>query len=193
MAKTTTWAAGLTMYGVLLCLPFSADAQAPARETSATAPAALSSAGSPAPQPDRTTASYGDWILRCELAASNERSCEVAQTVQDQRGQLLTHVTVRRAAAGEWIISAQVGTNITVGEPLRILFDEQAALAFPFRRCLPRGCFAEVSLAKSEAVLLARRAETARLEYINAEGRPVMIPTSFRGLAAALDALQATE
>jgi invasion protein IalB len=63
------------------------------------------------------TASYGDWILRCELAANNERSCEVAQTIQDQRGQLLTHLTICRAAAGEWTVTVHVKSTSLLPTP----------------------------------------------------------------------------
>jgi invasion protein IalB len=45
------------------------------------------------PQPDRTTACYGDWVLRCDLKGNGERSCEVAQTIQDTQAQLLAQVT----------------------------------------------------------------------------------------------------
>lgn len=69
-------AAFLTLLAVL-CGPGPSVAQAPPPSTTAM------------PQPDRTTASYGDWVLRCHLKGTGERSCEVAQTIQDTQAQLL--------------------------------------------------------------------------------------------------------
>jgi invasion protein IalB len=146
------------------------------------------------PQPDRTTASYGDWVLRCDLAATGERSCEVAQTIQDARGQLLAHITARRApAGGQMLLTVQVGTNIAIPEPVRLMIDEQAALNLAFRRCLPRGCFAELQLPDSDAVSFAQRAEAARFDYRGADGASLSIPVSLRGLAPSLEALKVAD
>jgi hypothetical protein len=69
---------------VALCLvPMAAFAQTPkeAAKPPANPPAPVSST------PERTTASFGDWVLRCDAApALAKRVCEVAQamTVQGQ-------------------------------------------------------------------------------------------------------------
>lgn len=171
-------------------------AQAPARGGAPAAPApTVAPPATAIPRPERTTASYGDWILRCELpAGSSERSCEVAQIVQDARGQTLAQMIARRAAAnGGILLSVQVGTNATVVEPLRLAVEGQAGLSLPFRRCLPRGCFAEAQPPEAELNALARRTEPARLEFADGDGQPVAIPASLRGLSSALEALRAGE
>lgn len=146
------------------------------------------------PQPDRTTASYGDWVLRCDLKAAGERFCEVAQTIQDTQGAVLAQVTARRATpGGPLLLTVQVGTNIAIPEPVRMMADEQAALNLAFRRCLPRGCFAELQLPDGDAIAFAQRAEAARLDYRSADGTALSIPISLRGLAASLEALKVAE
>lgn len=176
----------LTVFLALLgtvCGPGRSVAQVPAAVPSAVIP-----------PPDRTTASYGDWVLRCELKASSERSCEVAQSVQDAQGQLLAQIIVRRASQGATLLlTVQVGVNIAVSEPARIMLDDQAALNVAFRRCLPRGCFAELLLPRSDALAVAQRAEAARVEYRGADGGVLTIPISLRGLASSLEALRAAE
>jgi invasion protein IalB len=146
------------------------------------------------PQPDRTTASYGDWVLRCDLTATGERSCEVAQTIQDARGQLLAHITARRASTGgQMLLTVQVGTNIAIPEPVRLMIDEQAALNLAFRRCLPRGCFAELQIPDSDILNFAQRAEAGRFDYRSADGAALSIPVSLRGLAPSLEALKVAD
>lgn len=149
----------------------------------------------PAARPDRTTAAYGDWVLRCERqGGADTRACEIAQTVQDQRGQVLAHLVMRRPAPGQrHAVSVQVGASATVSEPLQIVVEGQPALALPFRRCVPRGCFAELEPAEAELSSLAQRTEPAHAALRDGEGQPIAIPVSLRGLAAALQALHASE
>jgi hypothetical protein len=61
---------------VLCLIPMVAGAQTP-KET----PKAPANASAPVPStPERTTASFGDWVLRCEGAVAPARHvCEVAQ------------------------------------------------------------------------------------------------------------------
>lgn len=94
---------------------------------------------------------------------------------------------------GQITFTAQVGTNTMVGEPARLLIGDQAALSLAFRRCITRGCFAEVQLPNTEASTLARRTDAAKLDYRDADGTPVSIPVSFRGFAPSLDALKRAE
>jgi len=200
MSTTITKAAllALLVTGSAPCL--AQAQQAPARGAPATttappaaaAPAPRRPESAGVPRPDRTTASYGDWVLRCELAAGGgESSCEVAQTVLDGRGQALAQLTARGVALGQVALTAQVGINIAVSEPMRLLVEDQPALILAFRRCFPRGCFAEGQLPEGDVGTLARRAEAAKLDFRDAEGNTVSVPVSLRGLAPALEALRA--
>jgi invasion protein IalB len=128
------------------------------------------------------------------LQPGGERSCEVAQTLLDQRSQTLAQMVARRVVPGGPIVfSVQVGANATVTEPLRLVMEAQTALTLPFRRCLPRGCFAETQFSEAELGTLLRGAEPARLEFADGEGQPVAIPASLRGLAGSLQALRTAD
>ncbi|WP_043838991.1 invasion associated locus B family protein [Muricoccus aerilatus] len=177
-------------------------AQAAARNPSGAAPAVPSLSGPPAggapaalpsttPRPDRTTASYGDWILRCEMQAGlSGRQCEVVHTVLDQRGQTLAQLVARRGAtAASILLSAQVGTNVTVADPLRLTV-EQAAISLTFRRCFARGCFAEAQPTEAELSSIVPRTEPAKVEFHDGDGQVVSLPVSLRGLTPALNALR---
>lgn len=198
MGLRSTFAPVLAFLAILGAAPLSARAQAPSRSTPpAAAPAqapALPGGNTAVPRPDRTTASYGDWVLRCELSNAGERGCEVAQTIQDGRGQILALLTARRGTPeGQIVFTAQVGINIAVTDPARLLIEDQAALSLAFRRCVQRGCFAEAQLSENEARTLARRNDAAKLDYRDADGTPVSIPVSLRGLAPSLEALKRAE
>ena len=198
MSPRATFAPVLAFLAILGGPPPSAWAQAPSRTTPPAAvptqlPASPGEDGA-APRPDRTTASYGDWVLRCDLSNGGERVCEVAQTIQDGRSQVLALLTARRGTPdGRITFTAQVGPNATVTEPARLVIEDQAALSFAFRRCMPRGCFAEVQLPDTEATTVARRNDAAKLDFRDSEGTLVSIPVSLRGLAPSLDALRRAE
>lgn len=80
--------------GIVLALVMVVPAGAqPAR----TPPAALASVA-PADLPDRTNAAFGDWSVRCETQRPQgqpvNRVCEVALTMNDQRGQPIAQVVL---------------------------------------------------------------------------------------------------
>lgn len=202
MSPRATFVRVLAFLAIIGASPAIAQAQAPSRNAPPAAVTAPMPAQTPTPvggdgagpRPDRTTASYGDWVLRCELSNGGERRCEVAQTIQDGRGQVLALLTAQRGTPeGQMAFTAQVGMNTTVGEPMRLLIEDQAVLTLAFRRCMPRGCFAEARLPEGEARALARRNDAAKLDYRDADGAPVSIPVSLRGLAPSLEALKRAE
>ncbi|MBR0655108.1 invasion associated locus B family protein [Plastoroseomonas arctica] len=139
------------------------------------------------PAPERTLAAFGDWVVRCERVASG-RSCEMAQTMADQRQQPVAVVAFARGTPLRIVV--QVPVNIAVAEPARLTVEP--ALVLPFRSCVPQGCFAELALSDAAVVtrMRARAADaSARLEWRDPAGTQQMVPVSFRGFSDALDAL----
>ena len=59
--------------------------------------------------PDNTTASYGDWVLRCQQSVA-ARVCEIVQTLE-QQGQRVESLEHRLAAASLWI---RIGMSMSV-------------------------------------------------------------------------------
>jgi invasion protein IalB len=186
-------AAAVIALAVLVAAPDS-----PARSQARPPAPAPATASTPASSsPERTTASYGDWTLRCEAhAGAPAKTCEVAQAILDAQGQAVAQLVLARPAArppaAGLVGVVQVPLNATVAEPVRLTFEASgpAVLSLPFRACAPRGCFAEGALPDQEFQQLRRRAEPARLEYRDAAANGVVRPVSLRGLSAALDALE---
>lgn len=171
----------------------------PAGVAVAQAPAA---ATSPANGPDRTSAAYGDWTLRCEVARPSGqtpvRTCEVALTFSDQRGQAVAQLVMGRTRRSEPLrMILQVPLEIRTDFAAKVMADPAApaehALDLPFRMCSAArgGCFAEAELTGDAGLerLLARGESPGRVTFRDSAGREIQLALSLRGLAQALDAL----
>jgi invasion protein IalB len=146
--------------------------------------------------PAATSATYGDWVLRCQRVGEAEKAqriCEVAQTIKLQnQPQPIAEIALGHLPADHTL-------RLTVVLPPSVSFPSTVQFAtadkppqsvdLQWRRCLPGGCFAEV--APSEDSIAAWRGSEGggRITFKDAAGRDVSLPVSFRGLAQALDAL----
>jgi invasion protein IalB len=148
-------------------------------------------------EPEATTATYGDWLLRCQrVAAANaaaHRVCDVAQSVQAQGQQ--NPIMQRSIGPG----GPKEPMKLTLVAPVNISFPSVARVAVDekdpqpaelvWRRCVPGGCFAEVEI-KDDLIKRWRAQEAASVvKIVDAARREIAIPFSFRGFAQALDAL----
>lgn len=146
-------------------------------------------------EPKTTTATYGDWTLRCETAAGEKprHLCEVIQTmqVQGQQAPVAQVAFGRPEGTTELHLIAVLPVNVVFPSTVRIGVDEKdpRPMELQWRRCMPGGCFADVA-ANEEAIGRWRTATApGRLQFRDATGRDVALPVSFRGLAQALDGL----
>lgn len=166
-------------------------ASAPATPRSPTAEPAQAAA---AAGPDRTTATFGDWLLRCERTAEAARSCEVAQVIAVQgSAQPIAQVALGRIANNQpgLTLMVQVPVNVALGTPLRVIGEDRDPMVVEtaWQRCVPAGCFAGTDLRDDAVTRLRNRPEPARIEFRDSAGREVRLALSVRGLGAALDAL----
>ena len=186
-----------------------ATAQAPRAQgqpaTTPPAPAASATAtprsptAEPAPPaaaagPDRTTATFGDWLLRCERTAEAARSCEVAQVIAVQgSAQPIAQVALGRVANNQpgLTLMVQVPVNVALGTPLRVIGEDRDPMVVEtaWQRCVPAGCFAGTDLRDDAVTRLRNRPEPARIEFRDSAGRELRLALSVRGLGPALDAL----
>lgn len=153
-------------------------------------------AAPPAPgavsQPDNTTATYGDWVLRCQQGVGT-RICEIVQTIeqQGQRGPLALIAIGRPVKAEPVKLVVQVPPNLTLGDKAGVrvnVAEKEEALAV-FQRCTPGGCFGEASLSDDAFKRWRGFSEAGQLRWQDAAKREVTLPVSFRGFAAATEAL----
>jgi invasion protein IalB len=148
-------------------------------------------------EPQSTTASFGDWVLRCQRlpsASETPRICEVAQTVlvQGQQNPVAELAIGRLKKSDPLRLTVILPVNVTFPSAPRMSLDtkDSEAIELTWRRCLPGGCIADA--VPKDDLLRKWRASTdaGRLEMKDAAARDIMIKLSFRGLAQALDALE---
>jgi len=174
--------------------PKPAAAQHPAPATQGQAAPAAPAA--PADQtPQRTTASYGDWTVRCESTPGPppQKNCEMDQLAQMQgQANPISRVVIPLMPKGEPPkLFVQVPINVSFTAPLKMTADaKDAGISTPFRRCVPAGCFVEIDLKDDlQKKFRAATAESGKILYKNAGDQDVTIPVSFKGFAQAYEAL----
>jgi len=177
----------------LLAAPAAAQSsrQAPAR---AAAPAATPAA----PAPERTSSSYGDWVVRCENRAAEGsapagRICEMAQGVQNQQQQPIAQIAVGRLLRSQpWRLIVAVPVNVFAPGAARLLPEEGGqAVPLQLRLCTPVSCTLETEMTEAlQRRLRGREGGMGRIEYKLANESDMSLPVSFRGFGTAFDALQ---
>ncbi len=141
--------------------------------------------------PSMTTATYGDWVLRCSQP-TGIHACEVAQTVYLQGQQTpFALIAIGREKPTEPLrLIAQLPVNVTTSAPVKItLVKGQPAVELHFERCVPAGCFAVMAPADQAIKRLRAQTGPSRINFTDASQRDVAFQFSLRGLGPALDAL----
>jgi invasion protein IalB len=152
----------------------------------------------PAPvsdEPAATTASFGDWLVRCERTGEGDKAiriCEAAQTIQLQgQSAPIAQIGIGRPSTGEPLhVTIILPPNIALPGNVHFATDDKddPGVDLNWRRCLPGRCVAEAKL-DPETVKSWRGHTAGKFSYTDASGRVLAIPFSFRGLAQSLDAL----
>jgi invasion protein IalB len=202
-------AAGFVTGFVLLALAGGAVAQQPAPKPTPPRPAQPphQAPAAPAPQaqtapapattdqnPQRTTASYGDWVVRCEVVPGPppQKNCDMEQLAQVQgQANPISRVAIPLPQKGEppkFFI--QVPINVSFAAPIKVTTnDKDAGITTPFRRCVPAGCFGEIELKDDLQKKFRGSTEAGKILFKDAADRDVAIPLSFKGFAQAFEAL----
>jgi invasion protein IalB len=150
----------------------------------------------PSDAPQRTTATYANWVLACETQPGPppQKTCGITQVVQAQaqgRTTPFSTVTVLHPAKGQPIkLVVQVPPSITVSTTVRIqTADADPGITAPFARCAPTGCFADFEI-KDDVLKRFRAASgNGKITYADVGGHDVVIPLSFSGFNQAFEAL----
>lgn len=164
----------------------------------AASPAAAPAQAAPPPvsaEPATTSATYGDWVMRCQRVGEGtaaRRMCEVAQTIRVQQGRdPIAEVALGRLPVEKALhLTALLPPNVSFPSSVSVAGEKPAqTLDLQWRRCLPGGCFADAVVADELIKGWRGTAGAGKLTFKDAGGRDVQLPVSFRGLAQALDAL----
>lgn len=147
--------------------------------------------------PQTTSASFGDWIMRCQkigAGADAQRVCEAAQSIVVQgQTQPIAQIAVGRLKKADPLrITLVLPANVSFPSAPKVTIDgakDGDAVELGWRRCLPGACFADAAL--KDDVLKRWRISTGagKIASKDGAGRDFVLAMSFRGLAQALDAL----
>jgi invasion protein IalB len=155
--------------------------------------ASLSASGE---KPQRTTASYDDWILQCDKKAGPppENVCEIAQVVQAQlqgKNVPFSLIAIPRPVNPKLIkMMVQLPVNVSLRGNVILRTDKaDPGIATPFARCVVSGCVAEFDLKEDAVKKLRSAAAVGSIAFKNSNEQDVVVPLSLKGLAPALDAL----
>ena len=199
MTRWTATAATLLTGVLLTAIPVTAQQPAPPRPAPRPAPAPRAPAPQvqpPAPPvqgPQRTSATYGDWVVRCEIPeGQTQKTCDMEQLAQMQ-GQTnpISRIAIPLPAKGqEAKLIVQLPVNVSLAGGVKIEVDaKDRGLNIAFTRCVPAGCLAETALKEEEMRRFRAETQPGKMLYKNAAEQPVTIPLSFKGFGQAFDAL----
>lgn len=146
--------------------------------------------------PQRTTATYADWVVQCETQAGPppQKACDMAQVTQVQvqgRSNPFSRVAVVHPVKGQPVkLVVQVPVNASFATNVHIQTgDSDPGFVAPFARCLPAGCFAEFDIKDDVLKRLLAATGTGKLSFADSGGHDVAVPLSFNGFSQAFEAL----
>lgn len=141
--------------------------------------------------PQRTTATYDDWTVRCEVNDA-VRTCEMAQAMQIKgQAQPVTQIAIGRQAKNEPMkIVFQVPINVWLPTGVKLVADDKdPGIVGTYRRCLPGACIADSELKDDVVKKLRGLTENGKLQFRDGGLQDVAIPISFKGFGQAYDAM----
>ena len=147
--------------------------------------------GAVAQSPQRTTATYDDWTVRCEVN-DTVKSCEMAQAMQIKgQAQPVTQIAIGRPAKNDPLkIVFQVPINVWLPSGLKLTSDEKdSGIVGVYRRCLPSACIADAELKEEVVKKLRALTENGKLQFKDGGQQEIAIPVSFKGFGQAFDAM----
>ena len=144
------------------------------------APAAVPPKAPPGQVPDQTTATFGDWTLRCDRRLDltpPQRVCELGLVIQKPgEAGAQAQIAVGRVAAGQPLqITAVLPLNVALRTPPRVVIDGQqpSSTVLTWTRCIAGACFADAEISPALLNALRSRTEPARLDYRDGTDREV--------------------
>ena len=148
-------------------------------------------------EPQQTSASFGDWVVRCERPVqAGKRVCEAAQSliIKGQQGPVAQiafgHPPSDKGVDPALLLTVLLPVNIALDKPPKLAGSDDAnAATLTFRRCLPGGCIADGKPVPDFMKDLRFTQKPGHLTFTDAAERTIALPVSYRGLAQALDDL----
>ena len=167
-------------------------AGAPTRSPVAQPAQSATPAHSAAPQ--QTTATYEDWIVRCETLSGPpvRKSCEMVQYTQAKGGQgVISQVAIGRVTKTDPVkLVVQLPLGIWLPSGVKLVADaKDPGLVATFKRCLPQACIADVDVGPEALRRYRTVTERGQIVFKDGNQKDATLPVSFKGFGTAFDAL----
>ena len=145
--------------------------------------------------PQRTTATYGDWTVRCEMTSEEPatRNCEMFQAigVQGQSAPVAQVAFAPGTEAGAFRLVVQTPLAVWLASDVRLTVGEEEIAVADYKRCFQQSCLAEVDVPEAVMTDLVGRSGEGAVAFQDGAQRDVSVPFSFDGFADAHAALTA--
>ena len=161
-------------------------------------------------EPTVTSATYGDWVLRCVAVPSDakagtaekagrarDKNCEVAQTVQVQgQQQPLAQLAIARLPEKNALtLTTVVPVNVSLPGLIHVSGngktgdDEKGGVDLAWKACVGGGCIANAQISDKIVADWAQQQQQGHLRFADASASAIAIPLSWKGLEQAVNAL----
>ena len=146
----------------------------------------------PAAQPEQTTATYGEWTVRC---AGHEGlpPCDLLQVaVAQDDGRQVLRLSLAHLGDGDRIgVQAWVPLGVRVSGGVLVQVDGETVEleGFGFTRCEPGGCFIE-GVVDEGSLSAFKRGKEGVLVVLDGGGSPRVTRLGFVGFTAGLEAMK---
>lgn len=144
--------------------------------------------------PSQTTATYGDWTLRCTLRGrpgSHNTLCEadLAMHVQGQDGTFVgvAFGPLSASQPPKLVIELPLGVWLQAHPTLYLNAKTKSGIEASFTFCT-RSCFASAPLPAGELAALKSASGPGRMEFVDPRRTRISVPVPFDGLKSALAA-----
>lgn len=172
----------------LLSAVFAASAFAlPAAAQTAAAPAPAAAPAAAPADPTETHSVHDDWTVRCK-GKDDKRGCEAVQTLQTpDLAHILAHVAVRAEKSGPVRLIVLTPPGVWLPSNVALKVGGVADVVLTFKRC-GQHCVASTELTQDQLTSLKASSGKGEIVFEDGSRRPVILPLSFKGLGAAMQA-----
>jgi invasion protein IalB len=145
-----------------------------------------------ASEPESTTATYGEWTVRCRIQGDENSSkiCEMVQILRTGNpAQIVAQLAIGRPPGGDSLkLVVQLPIRVWLSQPVNLKISESVSIQGNYFQCQPSACLAEMDL-DDAAVKSLEDSETLSLGFLGPDRGQISLDVSLRGFPDALSAL----
>jgi invasion protein IalB len=156
---------------------------------------AVSASGSVAqeasPSPDALSETYGDWVVVCNRAPTEDnqpgpRLCEMTQELRQQEGgQRVLSLALRpEENVGAAFLTLLTPFGMKLSDPVALEIDGATVLQAPFHTCVPAGCVVQAQIDPTTLDIIST-GEAAVVRLPTIAGEPFQVTISLLGFTTA--------